>query len=67
MADPFDDDAGVYLVLVNDAGEHSLWPEFAAIPAGWTPVYGPGPRDGALAYVEEHWRDLTPAGLRGAP
>lgn len=33
MANPFDED-GPFLVLVNVAGQHSLWPEFAEVPAG---------------------------------
>ncbi|MFF1480472.1 MbtH family protein [Streptomyces sp. NPDC058301] len=27
-----------HLVLVNAAGEHSLWPAFAPVPAGWDAV-----------------------------
>jgi len=33
-ANPFDDDDGTFFVLVNDEGQHSLWPTFAGIPAG---------------------------------
>ena len=42
---PFDDDNASFLVLVNDEEQHSLWPTFADIPAGWRVVYGEaGPR-----------------------
>jgi MbtH protein len=34
-----------FLVLVNDRGERSLWPEWREVPAGWTPVFGPAPRE----------------------
>ncbi|MEU9487426.1 MbtH family protein [Streptomyces decoyicus] len=37
-ANPFDDPGGRYLVLVNDEDQHSLWPAFAEVPAGWTVV-----------------------------
>ncbi len=57
---PFDDDAADFLVLVNDVGQHSLWPTFRPVPDGWHTVYGPGPRSGALAYVEANWTDITP-------
>lgn len=65
-SNPFDDENGRFLVLVNDEDQHSLWPTFAAVPAGWRVVFG---GDGAsradcLAYVEEHWTDLRPRSLR---
>ncbi|MEU6753945.1 MbtH family protein, partial [Spirillospora sp. NPDC046719] len=37
MTNPFDDPDGTFLVLVNAEGQHSLWPEFADVPSGWTP------------------------------
>ncbi|HET8970784.1 MAG TPA: MbtH family protein [Candidatus Nanopelagicales bacterium] len=57
---PFDDPDGTFSVLVNDAGQHSLWPVFRDVPDGWTPVFGPGSRDAALDYVERHWPDISP-------
>lgn len=40
MRSPFDDrgDEPSHLLLVNEAGEQSLWPAFAAVPAGWRTV-----------------------------
>ncbi|HET9138291.1 MbtH family protein [Actinophytocola sp.] len=63
---PFDDPDGSFLVLVNDEDQHSLWPAFAEVPAGWTRVFGEETRDACLAYVEEHWTDLRPRSLRAA-
>jgi MbtH protein len=63
MSNPFDDADGVFLVVVNDEGQHALWPEFAEIPAGWTGVHGPAGREECLAYVEEHWVDIRPRSL----
>ena len=57
---PFDDDSGTFLVLVNELGQHSLWPVFAPVPAGWEPVHGPSDRPTALAWIDEHWTDITP-------
>ena len=65
MTNPFDDPEGRFHVLVNDEGQHSLWPSFADIPAGWTSTFGPDTRDACVAYVEEHWTDLRPLSLRG--
>lgn len=60
---PFDDPDGRYLVLINPEGQHSLWPEFIDVPAGWTVVHGPADRGTALHYVSENWTDLRPASL----
>ncbi|MBB4913544.1 MbtH family protein [Streptosporangium saharense] len=66
MSNPFDDENGTFLVLVNDENQHSLWPEFADIPAGWRVVFGPGARDAALEYVERNWTDMRPLSLQHA-
>jgi len=36
MTNPFENPEGRYLVLVNGEGQHSLWPSFCEVPAGWT-------------------------------
>ena len=63
MTNPFDDENGEFLVLVNDENQHSLWPRFAEVPSGWRTVHGPAGRQDCLSYVEEHWTDLRPASL----
>jgi MbtH protein len=61
---PFDDENGTFWVLVNDEDQHSLWPTFADVPAGWRKVFGEASRADCLAYVEEHWTDILPKSLR---
>ena len=63
MTNPFEDENGTYLVLVNHEGQHSLWPSFAPVPAGWTVALGESSRQEALDYVEENWRDIRPKSL----
>ncbi|MDL4817073.1 MbtH family protein [Actinomadura opuntiae] len=63
MTNPFDDPDGTFLVLVNAEGQHSLWPEFADVPSGWTAAFGPASRPDCLAYTTEHWTDLRPRSL----
>jgi uncharacterized protein YbdZ (MbtH family) len=63
---PFDDESGTFLVLVNDEDQHSLWPVFADIPPGWRKVFGESSRAECLAYVEQHWTDMRPRSLREA-
>ncbi|MFE9450311.1 MbtH family protein [Streptomyces sp. NPDC006739] len=60
---PFDDDSIEHLVLVNDEGQHSLWPAFAEVPAGWTVVHGPTRREDCVRYVDEQWTDMRPKSL----
>jgi len=66
MANPFEDAEGTYLVLVNDENQHSLWPVFAEVPAGWTVAHGPDTRQACLDHVETHWTDMRPASLARA-
>ncbi len=66
MANPFDDENGRFHVLVNAEGQHSLWPAFAEVPAGWEVRLKDAARPEALAHVEEHWTDMRPASLVAA-
>ncbi|MFJ6983748.1 MULTISPECIES: MbtH family protein [unclassified Streptomyces] len=66
MTNPFEDPEGVYLVLVNDENQHSLWPDFVAVPSGWRAVHGPDSRPSCLEYVETHWTDMRPRSLAEA-
>ena len=61
---PFDDDDGRFLVLVNEEEQHSLWPVFAEVPAGWRVVFGEAARGACLDYVEQNWADIRPRSLR---
>ena len=63
MTNPFENPDGVYLVLVNDENQHSLWPEFAEVPAGWQVAHGPESRQSCLDYVERTWTDMRPKSL----
>jgi MbtH protein len=63
---PFDDEDGRFYVLVNDEDQHSLWPIFAEVPAGWRIAFGDDTRQNCLAYVEENWVDMRPRSLRAA-
>ena len=65
VTNPFEDPDASYLVLVNDEGQHSLWPVFADVPAGWRTVYR-GTRPAAVEYVDQHWTDMRPASLVAA-
>jgi uncharacterized protein YbdZ (MbtH family) len=61
---PFDDDSGSFCVLINDEEQHSLWPSFAEVPAGWRMVYGEANRSDCLEFIERNWTDIRPKSLR---
>ncbi|MGW0769008.1 MbtH family protein [Streptomyces sp. NPDC002676] len=63
MANPFDDQQARCLVLANSEGQHSLWPAFAAVPAGWSVAHGEAGREECLEYIERTWTDLRPRSL----
>ncbi|MDN0200192.1 MbtH family protein [Streptomyces sp. S.PNR 29] len=63
MPNPFDDENGTFLVLVNDENQHSLWPAFAEVPAGWKTVFGEDTRKSCLEYIEKNWTDMRPKSL----
>ncbi|MEU6540190.1 MbtH family protein [Streptomyces sp. NPDC047000] len=63
MTNPFEDENGTYLVLVNEENQHSLWPVWIDVPAGWSTVHGEDSLQGCLDYVETHWTDIRPASL----
>ncbi|GGN42454.1 MbtH family protein [Streptomyces fuscichromogenes] len=63
MSNPFDDTDGSFLVLVNDEGQHSLWPAFADVPAGWHVALTAADKQECLDWVEAHWSDLRPKSL----
>ncbi|MBO0804755.1 MAG: MbtH family protein [Nocardiopsaceae bacterium] len=60
---PFEDENAKYFVLVNDEGQHSLWPVFADVPEGWKVVFGEDGRQECLDYVEKNWTDMRPKSL----
>jgi uncharacterized protein YbdZ (MbtH family) len=63
MTNPFDDENGTFHVLVNEEGQHSLWPAFIDVPAGWTIVHASDTRAACLDYVNKNWTDMRPKSL----
>jgi amino acid adenylation domain-containing protein len=63
---PLDDPAARLQVVVNDEGQHALWPVRTPLPAGWRAVWS-GPGRDAVGQVERRWRDERPRSLRAVP
>jgi MbtH protein len=60
MSNPFDDTNANFLVLVNEEGQHSLWPSFIDVPAGWEVALAATDRAACSAFIETRWHDLQP-------
>jgi MbtH protein len=60
---PFEDENGVYHVLINDEGQHSLWPTFVEVPQGWTIIHKSDSRAACLEFIEKNWTDMRPRSL----
>ncbi|WP_094289126.1 MbtH family protein [Mycobacterium lehmannii] len=61
---PFDDENGNLLVVVHDEAQHSVWPAFAAVSAGWRVVHGGADRVTCLDYLEQNWSETRLKSLR---
>jgi len=64
MPSPFDDKNGEFMVLVNEEGQHSLWPAFRQPPEGWSAVGPRGARQLCIDWIELHWTDIRPASIQ---
>ena len=63
MTNPFEDEDGVYHVLINEEGQYSLWPSFKDVPQGWTIVHKSDTRAACLEYINQNWTDMRPKSL----
>jgi len=63
VANPFEDENGTYVVLINDERQYSLWPAFIEVPPGWTIQFNKNSRQNCLDYINTYWTDMRPASL----
>ena len=56
----------IFLVVVNDEMQHSIWPQHKPLPLGWFAEGFSGNEADCLAHIERVWSDMTPKSLRGA-
>ncbi|MGJ7534877.1 MULTISPECIES: MbtH family protein [unclassified Variovorax] len=63
MSNPFDDKNATFLVLVNEEGQHSLWPSFIEVPAGWQVALAATDRAACSSFIEANWTDMRPRSL----
>jgi MbtH protein len=60
------DENTTYNVVMNHEEQYSIWPDYKALPAGWTAVGKTGKKDECLEYIDAVWTDMRPLSLRQA-
>jgi MbtH protein len=60
----FDDESGVFAVVLNDEQQYSIWPEGRELPLGWRREGTVGTKAECLAHIEKVWTDMRPRSLR---
>jgi uncharacterized protein YbdZ (MbtH family) len=63
VTNPFEDENGTFHVLINDEGQHSLWPTFVEVPQGWTIILESTTRAACLEFINRNWTDMRPNSL----
>ena len=59
-----DDDSSIYIVLINDEEQYSIWFADRQPPLGWREVGKEGLKSDCLAYIKDVWTDMRPLSLR---
>ena len=60
-----DEDRTIYIAVVNDEEQYSIWPDYREVPPGWRDAGMRGTKAEVLAWIEEVWVDMRPPSLRG--
>ena len=58
------EDTTIYVAVVNDEEQYSIWPADREIPLGWHDAGKRGLKPEVLAWIEEVWTDMRPLSLR---
>lgn len=53
-----DNEDTIFLVVLNDEEQYSIWPEFKEIPAGWRAEGTKGSKAQCLDHIQEVWTDM---------
>jgi MbtH protein len=54
----------IFLVVVNDEEQYSIWRADQPPPSGWQEVGKSGTREDCLAHIEAVWTDMRPRSVR---
>ncbi|WP_080636116.1 condensation domain-containing protein [Salinispora mooreana] len=65
MIDPFEVPDATFVVLTNEAAQHSLWPSALSPPPGWDRMYGPASKLRCQRYIDAYGRTKGPVVTAG--
>ncbi len=54
------EDNTIYMVVVNQEEQYSIWPADREPPMGWRDTGFHGPKDTCLQHIQEIWTDMRP-------
>ena len=61
--DAYTIDGDLFIALINEEEQYSIWPAKKEIPLGWKDLGFSGSKQEASTYIDEHWTDMRPASL----
>ena len=59
-----EEDRALYLVVVNQEEQYSIWRGDRPLPAGWRPEGKEGLKNECVEYIDRVWTDMRPLSLR---
>ena len=62
--DAYTIDGDLFIALINEEGQYSIWPAKKEIPLGWQNVGFKGSKAEVSTYIDGHWVDMRPVSLR---
>jgi MbtH protein len=64
--DAYTIDGDLFIALINEEEQYSIWPAKKDVPAGWKALDFSGSKAEVSAYIDQQWTDMRPASLRRA-
>ena len=58
------EDTRLYIVVINEEEQYSIWLAGRELPAGWRATGETGSKSECLAYIDRAWTDMRPLSLR---
>lgn len=58
------EDGAVFIAVVNDEEQYSIWRADTDLPLGWRDTGTRGTKQECLSYIETVWTDMRPLSLR---
>lgn len=58
------EDTTIYVAVMNDEEQYSIWPQGRELPLGWREAGKSGTKAEVLAWIEQVWTDMRPLSLR---